>query len=206
MAKSEIKNFKHLLDVYSMFLSSGYTFTQEEKSPHEKLGDGYELRPIDITIDNKLIENTSKYSNLYKDGVKVCDKIFRKGGFGGKTKDGYIELIHYIRETNKEKSDRYGFSFGKHVIINTNGDIVLEGKNSLDYPYHYGGNIGHLNNELYDLRTGTIIAPKCSNTITGKNSIIIEHRYDFTSKFKLPLGIYKIDLFTCELTKIDEIK
>jgi hypothetical protein len=81
------------------------------------------------------------------------------------------------------------------------------GREGLDYPYHIGGHLGSIGNYIYDLRTGKAIAPKSSTTITGINCIIVEHRYDWYDKeVKLPLGIYRIDFQTAELTKLDEVK
>ena len=179
------------------------------KSPYENLGNGYELRPIKLTkkeAENQRIVNL-KYSHLYHNGLKVSNHIFRKGGMSGKFKDGYCELIHYVRTNQKEKNDN-GFSFGTFVVINHLGEIVLEGnKLSSDHPHHIGGHLGSRGNYIYDLRTGEAIAPKSSDTIAGKNCIIINHRYAWYDKeAKLPLGIYRIDFQTAEITKLDEIK
>jgi len=57
--------------------------------------------------------------------------------------------------------------------------------------------------------TGEAIMPKSSETIIGKNYLIVEHRYDFecySKEVKVPLGIYKIDKMTCVVEKIDEVK
>lgn len=178
-----------------------------EKYPHERLGDGYELRQIPLTkqqSENSRIVSM-KYSHLYHNDLKVSDLIFRKGGLGGKFKDGYCSLIHYVKTKEPKKNDN-GFSFGTHVIINRLGEICLN-REGLDYPYHTGGHLASIGNYIYDLRTGKAIAPKSSTTITGTNCIIIEHRYNWYDKeVSLPLGIYKIDFQTAEITKIDEVK
>jgi hypothetical protein len=186
----------------------GMPFAEEEKYPYERLGNGYELRPIDLTEkeheNNRLVD--LKYSHLYHNGLKVSDSIFRKGGTGGKFKDGYCKLIHYVRTTEPKKNDS-GFSFGTHVIINHLGDIVMSASSSLDYPNHIGGHLGSIGNYIYDLRTGKAIAPKTSTSIIGAKCIIIEHRYDWYDKeVKLPLGVYRIDFETAELTLIDNVK
>ena len=114
-------------------------------------------------------------------------------------------MIHYtLREEHTEK--KIGFGFGTHVIINHLGEICI-GREGLDYPYHIGGHLASIGNYIYDLRTGKAIAPKSSTTIAGANCIIIEHRYDWYDKeVALPLGIYRIDFKTAEITKIDEVK
>lgn len=185
----------------------GFFEDPTEKYPYDRLGDGYELRPIELSEkeqEDKYIVNM-KYSHLYHNDLKVSDKIFRKGGTGGSFKDGYCKLIHYVRTDKKNKNDR-GFSFGEHVIINHVGDIVMKG-GSLDYPNHIGGHLGSLGNYVYDLRTGKAIAPKSSTMIIGVNCVILEHCYDWYDKeVKLPLGIYRIDFKTADVTKIDEVE
>ena len=69
-----------------------------EKYPYERLGNGYELRPIPLT--KKQSENSRivsmKYSHLYHNDLKVSDLIFRKGGLGGTFKDGYCSLMMMV--------------------------------------------------------------------------------------------------------------
>jgi hypothetical protein len=187
--------------IHSFF--GGLPFEEKEKYPHDRLGDGYELRKIELK-DSKgnPIDNRDSYSHLYHKDLKVSDEVFRRGGIGGKFKDGYCSLIHYV----KDKKNSNGFDFGNHVLINHLGEICM-GKKGLDYPYHIGGHLGSIGNYIYDLRNGKAIAPKSSTVITGINCIIIEHRYDWYDKeVKLPLGIYRISLHTAELIKLDEVK
>jgi hypothetical protein len=186
----------------------GNPFEEKEKYPYERLGDGYELRPIELTEEESKDRHTvdSNYCHLYHNDLKVSDLIFRKGGMSNGFKDGYCSLIHYVR-TKEPKKNNSGFSFGNHVIINHLGEIVLGVSSSLDDPYHIGGHLASIGNYIYDLRTGKAIAPRSSTTIKGANSIIIEHRYKWYNKeVTLPLGIYSIDFQTVELTKLDEIK
>ena len=176
-------------------------------NPYESLNDGFELRPIELS--EKESENSRivdlKYSHLYKDGVKVSNEIFRKGGLCHGFKDGYCVLIHYKR-TNEPKKNDNGFSFGGSVIINTEGKICLSG-NGLDYPYHTGGNVGSMGNYYYNLLTGEKICYRPSSVITGKEFIYLEHRYNFDYyEVKIPVGVYKLNKITLELTKIDDIK
>lgn len=207
----DIENPMEMLAAFTQMMGSGafnhffggLPFEEKEKYPHERLGDGYELRKIELK-DSKgnPVDNREKYSHLYHNDLKVSDEVFRKGGFNSGFKDGYCKLIHYV----KDKKNSSGFDFGTHVIINHVGEIVMGGK-GLDYPSHIGGHLGSINNYIYDLRSGAAIAPKSSTPITGTNCIIIEHRYDWYDKeVKLPLGIYKIDFQTAEITKIDEVK
>jgi hypothetical protein len=193
-------------DGYSMFGGNFQGFFDEEpieKYPYQRIGDGYELRPIELR-DKKgnKIENDIKYSHLYHNELKVTDKVFRAGGSTNKFKDGYIHLIYY----KPSKTGERGFDSGTHTIVNQLGDICLGNDNSLSYPSHCGGNLAKLKDTYYDLRTGTVILTcSSSESIDGKNFVIINHRYGWYDK-NLPLGIYRIDKFTCEYEKIDETK
>jgi hypothetical protein len=201
--------FTQMMGNGSFYNIFGGMFEEKEKYPYERLGDGYELRPIELTEEESKDHHTanSNYCHLYHNDLKVSDLIFRKGGTGGKFKDGYCELIHYVRTKEPKKNDS-GFSFGTHVIINHLGEIVLKGGSfSSDYPCHIGGHLAYIGNYIYDLRSGKAIAPKSSTTIKGANNIIIEHRYHWYDKeVTLPLGIYSIDFQTAELIKLDEVK
>ena len=193
-------------DFYTIFRGLSENGTKE-KYPYEKLGCGYELRPIVIKDDegNEVI-NDSDFSQLYLHDKLVTDTIFRKGGSGGKFKDGYCELIVYVQK-QPHTDIRHGFDFGTHVIINEDGNIVLSGEGVTDYPHHYGGNIGKLGDTLYDLRTQQPFMVKGSTMIEGKESIIVNHLYNWDKKvLNIPLGIYLIDKLTCSYKKIDEVR
>jgi len=191
--------------LYNIF--GGLTKEPKKINPYEDLNDGFELRPIKLSKEES--ENSRivglKYSHLYKDGVKVSDEIFRKGGLCSGFKEGYCELIHYTRTKEPKKNDE-GFSFGSSAIVNTNGKICLS-KVGLDYPYHSGGNVGSVGDYYYNLLTGEKICHRPSSVITGVECLYLEHRYNFDYyEVKIPVGVYKLNKNTLELTKIDEIK
>lgn len=177
----------------------------EESYPYKRLGDGYELRPIEILAEGGqfVVENRDGYSHLYHNELKVSDLVFRKGGLGGNFKDGYCSLILYTQERPHEEKS-HGFDFGTHVIINKLGDVCLSGTGMSSYPSHCGGNLGKLKDTYYNLCTGEeVITCSSSSNIDGQRFMFVEHRYDWYNK-NLPLGIYRIDKFTCECEKIDE--
>ena len=191
---------------YSIF---GGLLTKESKpvNPYQDLNDGFELRPIELTEkESGNPRNISmKYSHLYKDGVKISDEIFREGGLCAGFKEGYCALIHYTRTEEPKKSDS-GFSFGNSVIIDTKGKICLS-RTGLDYPYHVGGNVGLVGNYYYNLLTGEKICYRPSSVIVGVECLYLDSRYNFDYyEVKLPVGVYKLNKITLELTKIDEIK
>jgi len=192
-------------DWYNIF--GGLTKEPKPVNPYKDLNDGFELRPIELS--EKETENSRivgmKYSHLYKDGVKVSDDIFREGGLCHGFKDGYCVLIHYTK-TDKPKKNDEGFSFGSSVIVNTEGKVCLT-RDGLDYPYHIGGNVASVGNYYYNLLTGEKICYRPSSVITGVECLYLEHRYNFDYyEVKIPVGVYKLNKITLELTKIDEIK
>jgi hypothetical protein len=191
--------------LYSIF--GGLTKEPKKVNPYEDLNDGFELRPIKLSkkeSENSRIVN-SKYSHLYKDGVKISDEIFRKGGLCHGFKEGYCGLIHCTRTKEPKKNDS-GFSFGASVIVNTEGKICLS-RTGLDYPYHVGGNVGSIGNYYYNLLTGEKICYRPSSVIVGVECLYLDSRYDFGYyEVKIPVGVYKLNKITLELTKIDEIK
>lgn len=218
-----MKNSKHtqtdpmqILEAFTQMVTTpgfetffgGMPRTENEKYPYEKLGNGYELRPIEILVEDgqTIVENRDNYSHLYHNELKVSNEVFRKGGMGGKFKDGYCSLIHYTqKQPHTEKN--HGFDFGIHVIIDHLGNIKMKGGGISSYPRHIGGHLASLDNYIYDLRIGEAIAPKSSTMLTGSNCVIIEHRYSWYNKeVELPLGIYRIDFQTAEITKIDDVK
>jgi hypothetical protein len=207
MDKKILSEFIKIVNQPGLLESIFNLYDPETKNPYERLGGGYELRPIEILAEGGqfVLENREKYSHLYLNGERVTDSVFRKGGMGGEFKDGYCELIYYSqREEHTQK--KHGFDFGIHVIINILGEIVLKGTGISSYSSHSGGNVGKLKDTYYDLRSGQpILTASSSGAISSKNYIIIEHRYDWYDK-KLPLGLYSINKETCEVTKIDDIK
>lgn len=173
----------------------GVTSKSEPKNKinHTDLNNGYELREIEGIKDKGYA-----YSHLYKNNVKISDKVFREPGLSTGFKDGYCYLIHcYGEELKKSKS----------VIVNSEGQIVLSQGDSLDYPRHIGGNIGEISSNIYDLRNGEIIMRKDGKTIKGENYLIVGHEYSWDyHKPKFEKGVYQIDLFTCEVKMIDTYK
>ena len=109
-----------------------------------------------------------------------------------------------FRSYVEEKANKSGFDFGTHVIVDAFGKVVMSGGFS-DHPTHIGMHVARMKDVYYNLLNGEkIVAISSSSPINGEKYIIIEHRYDWYNK-NLPLGVYKLDKSTCELTKIDDI-
>lgn len=155
------------------------------------LKDVYELRPI----RKKDFDNIPEYSHLYKDGNKISDNIFRKGGMCLGFIDGYCQLILY----------NDNFEDGKQCIVNKDGEIVLTCDNSFENIHHYGKNLAKKGDKLYNLSNGKFLMKfDFNDVINGENFIIIEHKYN--DSILLKKGIYKIDKINCKIDKIDDIK
>jgi hypothetical protein len=139
-------------------------------------------------------DERSCYHYLYKDDKKLSDAFFRKGGMCNGFKDGYCSLIEYDPINRKSGS--------VHVIIDINGDVVLE-SNGLDYPSHIKGNIGYLKGFYYNLKTCEIIS-KGNKSFSSEEYLFVENRYnsDYEEKESgefFEIGIYKIHFETCEI-------
>jgi hypothetical protein len=173
-----------------------------EKSPYTQLGEGFELRPIEIKNQaGKVIENRDKYSTLWRDGKEVTDLVFRKGGVGGDFKNGWCDLILYRKDPTKAT----GFDYGVWVLINRDGEVILESKKfSSNHPKYIGGIIGELDGYYYNLITKQKVAPTGSNRIITGSSIIIEHKYEWNDReLKLQVGVYSLSLDGSGLVKLD---
>jgi hypothetical protein len=213
MKKDELEAFNALINMAAQpgfgfsYLFGGDPFNEKvEKYPYTRLGDGYELRPIELK-DKKgnILDNREKYSHLYHNDLKICDTIFRKGGASGDFKDGYTELIVY-KQIKPHTADALGYDYGVFALINKLGDICLSGTKMASYPYHCGGNLGKLDKIYYNLCTGEeVISVGSGDQINGVNYLLVEHRYDWYNK-SLPLGVYSINKWTCEIQKIDDCK
>lgn len=195
--------FNKIMNIPFEFIFGGNIKTVKEPE-YTQLDDGYELRPIKLS--KKQAQNDyivrNKFSHLYHNGKKVSDNIFRQGGYNnGFGNNDYCILIYY---TTDKKSET-GFDIGTTSIIDKNGNVILS-SNGLNYVSYIGGHLASLKNKIYNLKTKEPIMVNSDKTINCENSIIVEHRYNWANKeLNIPLGVYKIDKQTCEITLIDNI-
>jgi hypothetical protein len=162
-----------------MFIKDIFLPSLQTKDPLEEryLGKDIYLVPLKIRND----KNVNKYGHLYKNGIKLNNKIFRVGGMssGFKEKENYCNLIYY----DKIKS------FGNHCIINTDGEIVLMAANTLRDPYFLKGCIATMDKIYYNLITRKPIV-KGYNSINSEKYLFVENQYE--------IGVYKIEYETGE--------
>jgi hypothetical protein len=63
-----------------------------------------------------------------------------------------------------------------------------------------------MGNYYYNLLTGEKICYRPSSVIVGVEYLYLDNRYNFDYyEVKLPVGVYKLNKITLELTKIDEL-
>jgi len=151
----------------------------------------------------KELGSTTDYSFLFKDGVKVSDKVFRKGGISNGYKKGdYANLIVYHNFFSKRVKTEYKHSrsYGKHCLVDLNGKIVLEENGLNKHPHYIKGVIAHMGDGYYDLRTSELIIMGDSS-VESKEYLFVQKKYDFEwygGKEKA-LGVYKICFETGEV-------
>ena len=191
------RNLEEINDLVGLFsnptlISTLFSGMISENAPKEygveDLKDGFSLRFIPEKLMKKIFKKHSSdnYSYLYKDGKKVSDNIYRKGGMGNGFRDGYCALILY-------KGD--GSDYGTHVLIDSEGDIALSQVKSGDHLYHKRGVIATMGSIYYNLLTGEPITTG-SSSISSDDYIFVECRYDYSNSFEK--GVYKIDHKTGE--------
>lgn len=191
----------------------------KDVNPHIQLGDGFELRLCEFANKKgEILKNSYEYCHLYKDGEKVSDSIFRKGGLSQGFVDGYCLLTLYrpVIKTAKTRKERRAlqlkgpsFDHGTEVIINEKAEICLESPNICSWLTHLGGRLGVKEKLIYDLDTQTPIAPYYDKLINGKKYVIINHEYGWNSKLGndriLSTGVYQIEKESAKIFKIDDI-
>src|SRR5690606_31587408 len=117
----------------------------------------------------------------YKGNTLYTTILFRRGGMCSGFKESYCNLIAYaVDKKNINKKGLYindRFSFGKHCIINDEGRICIEQKETFsDYPHFVGGNIGHMKNSFYNLKTGELILDDCDTNYFQSTDFVFVKR------------------------------
>ena len=166
----------------SMFKTIFGLFEEPRKVDQTFIGEGLQLIP-----DPEIKGNRDNYCYLYKDGVKISDVLFRKGGLFtpfGKDKK-YCLLIAY----HDYKKD----TLGNSCIINNEGTIVLQSESSFDHLSYLKGEIATMKGIYYNLKTGEPIV-RGSSTVRSKYYLFVENSYNKDYE----TGVYKIDYETGE--------
>jgi hypothetical protein len=145
---------------------------------------------ITLVTDKSIEHNTSRYSHLFKDGIKINDSYFRLGGLeSGFHNKPYTSLIHYPGyPIDKE-------CWGNHCIIDSNGKIILEAEKFDNSFYYLDGVIAKRKERFVNLVTGKDIVRSYSNYLKSADFYFVECN-DYNKEFEH--GIYKINFRTGE--------
>jgi hypothetical protein len=186
------KSMNNILATY-MAMAGGLPITnrydeEAERKRERQCGEGIELVPVPEDELGELDPRGKRtdFSYLYKDGKKLSDDIFRKGGMGGTYKDGYIGLMKYNPETKSEND---------WVMVDTEGNVVYTQKNRFGSLYHQGGIIVSDDNKLYNIKTGDMIVDHTAK-ISSRDFLFVEVIW---SSNGFESGVYKIDKQTAEI-------
>lgn len=130
-----------------------------------------------------------------ENGDKISDALYRVGGFGGRFKDGYCELIKYVEEFYDDsitsEINRKRHLEGYWCIINSEGREKFVA-NKFESVYHIGGIIAKSERSFINIETKERFLNGECKYMESKNFIFIDNPYD---KDKSKRGIYKINKF-----------
>lgn len=177
-----VKTMRHMQ--YDQFTFLNSIMNHPSMKPDENdLGRGFRLVP-----DESIEDNREGYSHLYKDGVKVNDMLFRRGGLcSGFGKKDYLSLIAYPDFDGKTGG------WGNHCIVDLNGQIVLMAEKFDTSFYYLDGVIAKMKDTYYNLLTKQpILKGGSSSSIKSKRFLFVENSYNK----EYPLGVYKIEYAT----------
>ena len=182
-----LNSFGKCNNIFRIASMLGIVTQNTDPVDHDVVNIGHQ---ITLITDKSIENNISRYSHLYKDGVKISNTYFRLGGFDtGFNNKLYASLIHYPNyPIDKE-------CWGNHCIIDSNGKIVLEAEKFDSSLYYLDGVIAKKRDIYINLLTGEPIVKSYSTSLKSKEFIFVECN-DYEDKFKK--GIYKINKNTGE--------
>ncbi len=137
-------------------------------------------------------ERLNDFIYIYKDGVKLNDTLYRKGGMGGEFKDGYMLLLKHIEayyedSITKDKNRKRHLS-DAWCILDTNGIEKVNFK-KFESPYLSGGQIYSLDQKYYNIETGEFYC-KAYTSITSSQFIFLDNQFDSDKSRR---GVMKIN-------------
>lgn len=169
-----------------------------------------ELRPVELDEKYRKRWNVSKSLNdfvqLYINGKKVNNSIYRVGGFGVNLNEKYFMLLKQV-ESNYSKSvmtetKKFAKSQGYEpnrssrylancsCIIDNNGVEKKVFENTIGYPYLCGGCVYVINNDYHNIETDELYCSSSSGSFRTKDSIFINNEFD---RDKSKRGVLKIN-------------
>lgn len=189
-AIAEYANFGDL-GPFASILNGAFAGPKSKPVDRTQIGKGMQLIPDEEL--NRLDKSSQKdYCYLYKDGVKVSDMVFRKGGlFSGYKDNDYCMLIAYPGWIKNPKT-----SFGNHVIIDLNGKIVMMAEKFMSGFYYLKGVLCTVDGTIYNLLTKEPIVKHNGTTLKSDKYLFAENSYSFAGHEKFEKGVYKIEYAT----------
>jgi hypothetical protein len=153
-----------------------------------------ELRPATLDDEYRKKWNERKYDfvNLYKNGKKISDTLYRVGGFGVKLEDDYFMLLRHVEvkydDSITKDEDKKNHLESQWCILDKNG---LEKVNFKQFasPYIHGGQIYSLDSKYYNIESGELYCNSYSSMGTDKY-LFLDNKYDDD---KSKRGVMKID-------------
>lgn len=142
-----------------------------------------ELRPVFLSEEYRVKWNCghmNDFVNIYLDGIKVSDTLYRVGGIGGRFVDGYIMLLKhteaFYEDSITKDPKRKPHLKDQWCILNDSGieKVVFR---QFASPYLKGGVVYVLDNKYYNIETGE----KYCNSYTSMSSdefIFLDNAYD----------------------------
>ena len=141
-----------------------------------------ELRPVELDekYAKKWNESSTDFCNLYKNGKKVSDVLYRVGGLGTSLKKPYFMLLKYVEAYYEDliaraKKDKRHLE-SQACIIDNNGIEKVNFK-YLDSPYLTGGLVYSLNSKYYNIETGDLYCTSY-NSMKTDMYIFLNNEYD----------------------------
>lgn len=159
-----------------------------------------ELRPVelDAVYSKRWNESSKDFLNLYKDGVKVSDTLYRTGWCGkNDLKKEYFLLLKYDEamysdDIAKKLSDKRHLQ-ARWCILNQEGVEKLIAK-PFDSVYLIGGVVCIVEHNYYNIETGELYCSGNTSSASMETSdfVFVHNRWD---KDESKCGVLKINKF-----------
>ncbi len=147
------------------------------------LTDGLQLNPIIVNIEymQEWNESMQDFTCLTFNGELLRNTLYRKGGIGGKMKDGYILLLKYVEDLYEDSitkdPGRKKHLAGHWCIVDKYGNEKVVFKRFAS-PYLHGGQIYSLDQKYYNIETGESYGGSTRSALSSADYIFIENAYD----------------------------
>lgn len=158
-----------------------------------------ELKPVSISEEysKKWNEHCKDFVNIYKDGVKLRDTLYRVGGMGCKLSEKYFMILKYSEEYYPDKITKNPKEKphlqGNWVIIGQDGKEMVEFDSSkFSSPYLQGGVVYVLDKHYYNIETGELYCSAYSS-MKSQNFLFLNNQFDENKERR---GVMKIELST----------